>query len=258
MCFHADSLPPIAPHPDGLEESGEVILTAADGTRLRAFHARARAPSGAGVLVLPDQRGLHRYYEELAERFAELGMDAVAIDWYARTAGTAPHAPDFDEHPHIPALSFAGLLADITAGFAFLRSREGGAPAHLVPVGFCLGGRLAFLCPALDLGVAGAVGFYGRPTDEVAHGSPPPITVIDRLAAPILGIFAGRDEYIPTFKVEQYRAALTAAGARARILTYPDAPHSFFDIRADEFATESASAWDETLRFLTSGIDRSS
>src|SRR5687767_3998405 len=102
MCFDADSRPPIAAHPDGPAESGEVILTASDGTRLRAFGARARAPIGVGVLVLPDQRGLHRYYEELAERFAELGMDALAIDWYARTAGTAPHAPDFDEHPHIP------------------------------------------------------------------------------------------------------------------------------------------------------------
>lgn len=258
MCFDAAARPPITPNPEGPAESGEVILTAGDGTRLRAFRARARASIGVSVLVLPDQRGLHRYYEELAERFAELGMDALAIDWYARTAGTAPHAPDFDEHPHIPGLSFAGLLADITAGFAYLRSAEGGAAPRLVPVGFCLGGRLAFLCPALDLGVAGAVGFYGRPTDVVAHGSPPPITVIDRLAAPILGIFSGRDEYIPRFKVEEYRDALAAAGADARILVYEDAPHSFFDIRAAEFEAESAAAWDETLRFLTSGIDPSS
>ena len=258
MCFDADGRPPVAAHADGLAESGEVILTAGDGTRLRAFRARPREPIGVGVLVLPDQRGLHRYYEALAERFAELGMDALAIDWYTRTAGTAPHAPDFDEHPHIPALSFAGLLADITAGLAFLRSAEGGAAARLFPVGFCLGGRLAFLCPALELGAAGAVGFYGRPTDVVAHGSPPPISVIDRLAAPILGIFSGRDEYIPTFNVEQYRDALAVAGADARIVIYEDAPHSFFDIRAAEFAAESAAAWDETLRFLTSGSDRSS
>jgi carboxymethylenebutenolidase len=258
MCFDAEARPPVEPHPDGFAESGEVILTASDGTRMRAFRARGRASNGVGVLVLPDQRGLHRYYEELAERFAELGMDALAIDWYARTAGTDPHAPDFDEYPHIPGLTFAGLLADITAGLGYLRSPAGGGAARLVPVGFCLGGRLAFLCPALDLGVAGAVGFYGRPTDVVAHGSPPPISVVDRLEAPILGIFAGRDEHIPTFKVEQYRDALATADADARILIYPDAPHSFFDIRAAEFADESAAAWAETLRFLTSGIDRSS
>ena len=155
-------------------------------------------------------------------------------------------------------MNWPGLAADVTAGFAYLRSPEGGSARSLFPVGFCLGGRIAFITPTLGLGVAGAIGFYGRPTDELPHGSPPPYTVVDRLTAPILGIFAGRDQYIPNAAVDRYREALEKAGAEHRILTYPDAPHSFFDMLADEYAAESTSAWDETLRFITSGIDRSS
>jgi carboxymethylenebutenolidase len=125
-------------------------------------------------------------------------------------------------------------------------------------LGFCLGGRLCLVAAAGDLGLAGVVGFYGRPTGPTVYGGPAPIDVIDQLNAPILGIFAGQDQYIPTERALEYRAALAAAGADAEILLYPDAPHSFFDILADAYAAESAAAWDATLRFLTSGSGGSS
>ena len=51
-----------------------------------AHAARAIAPTGAGVVVIPDARGLHQYYKDLSDRFAEVGLVAVAIDFFARTA----------------------------------------------------------------------------------------------------------------------------------------------------------------------------
>ncbi len=87
MCFDDDSHPPIDPIAGAAIEHEVLELRAADGNRLAAFHALAERPSGIGMLVLPDVRGLFPYYEELALRFAELGVDALAIDYYGRTAG---------------------------------------------------------------------------------------------------------------------------------------------------------------------------
>jgi dienelactone hydrolase len=260
MCMSAESRPPIEPGA-GAAETGELTLEASDGNRLAAWRARARtdARTGTGVLVLPDQRSLQLYYQELAARFAELGHDALAIDFYGRTAGPSRRDATFDEEPHIPSLHYEGLMADVAAGVAELRSERGGSVERVVIVGFCLGGRIGFLAAASDLGLAGVVGFYGRPTGTIVYGGPAPIEVIDRLNAPILGIFAGRDQYIPTERVVEYREALESAGSAAHILIYADAPHSFFDILAADYAAESSSAWSETLAFLervTSGSDR--
>ena len=96
MCFDLDSRPPITPIAGGALDSRRLVLTADDGNRLTAFEARASAPDGAAILILPDVRGLHPYYEELALRFAEHGIDALAIDYFGRTAGTEPRPDTFE------------------------------------------------------------------------------------------------------------------------------------------------------------------
>src|SRR6185369_10047749 len=80
MCFDLDSRPPIDPIAGGSLDAGPLTLTSADGTAFRAFGARPANPSGAGIVILPDVRGLHPFFEELALRHAEHGIAAVAID----------------------------------------------------------------------------------------------------------------------------------------------------------------------------------
>jgi len=77
MCFDLDSRPPIVPIAGGALDSATAILTAADGNRFSAFRARPADPTGAGIVILPDVRGLHPFYEELALRFAEHGIEAL-------------------------------------------------------------------------------------------------------------------------------------------------------------------------------------
>src|SRR5258705_6352434 len=71
MCFDLDSHPPIAPIAGGALDGTPLMLTAADRNRFAAFQARATDPGGAAVAILPDVRGLHPYYDELALRFAQ-------------------------------------------------------------------------------------------------------------------------------------------------------------------------------------------
>src|SRR4029079_16900490 len=96
MCFDTDSHPPIAPIAGAAVDGATVTLTAADGNRFLAYRARAAEHGPARMLVLPDIRGLFPFYEELALRFAEAGIDALAIGYFGRTAGTAERGADFE------------------------------------------------------------------------------------------------------------------------------------------------------------------
>lgn len=250
MCFDLDSHPPIAPIAGGAIDAGEVVLAADDGTRLRAFRARATTPSGAGIVILPDVRGLHHYYEELALRFAEAGVDAVAIDYFGRTAGVEPRPADFDHMSHVAQAQFDGLRADIRAGAAYLRSTDGGAVHALFTVGFCMGGRLAFVSAAMGLDLAGAIGFYGWPVGASRNGTPAPVDLAGEMRSPVLGLFGGADQGIPVSAAESFDAALGAAGVEHEVVVYPGAPHGFFDQKAAEFADQSAAAWEKTREFI--------
>ena len=142
MCFDPDARPPIVPIAGGATDARDLELTSSDGTRFGAYAARATQPTGAGMIVLPDVRGLHAYYKELALRFAEIGVDAVAVDYFARTAGIAERGEGFDYLAHVPQTTPERLQADIAAAAAFLHSKEGGAVRALFSVGFCFGGAL--------------------------------------------------------------------------------------------------------------------
>jgi carboxymethylenebutenolidase len=252
MCFDLDSRPPPTPIAGGALDGASMTLTSADGTPFGAFAARAAHPSGAGILILPDVRGLHAYYEELALRFAENGVDAVAIDYFARTAGLGARADDFDFGPHVGQTRWASLSMDIRAGIAAVRTlrSEGAAATHLFVTGFCMGGRLAFLAGTLGLRLDGLIGFYGWPTGAAGNGSPAPADVVAEVEAPVLAIYGGADPNIGPDVREAFDRAMEAAGLEHQTLVYPDAPHSFFDRKASEHADASAAAWAETLSFI--------
>jgi carboxymethylenebutenolidase len=250
MCFDIDSRPPIPPIEGGALDSRELTLESTDGTSFTAFAARAADPTGAGIVILPDVRGLHAYYEDLTQRFAEHGVDAIAIDYFARTAGLGRRGGDFDYQPHVMALSWEAVRADIEAAAAYLRSADGGSVSRLFTVGFCMGGRISFLAATLPIDTTGVIGFYGWPTGPHRSGMPAPAEVADEIHGKVLGIFGGADEAITSHIVEDFETSLRTAGVEHRIVTYPGAPHGFFDRKADEFAATSDKAWHEVLTFV--------
>ncbi len=251
MCFDLSARPPIPPIAGGAGDGREVILQSADGARFRAYAARASRPSGAGMLVLPDVRGLHPYYEELALRFAEAGIDAVAIDYFGRTAGLARRDdPSFDFMAEVQKTRFNTLDQDVAAAAAYLRSPEGGAVRALFSVGFCFGGRLSTLQSASDRQMAGVISFYGWPVGPGRTDVPAPIDQVSRFQAPILAIYGGADEGIPAEHRAEFDAALARAGVEHEYVVYPGAPHSFFDRTYEQYAQASADAWRRMLDFI--------
>jgi carboxymethylenebutenolidase len=248
MCFDHDSRPPIPPIAGGALDAQDITLEAADGNRFMGYLARAARPTGAGIVILPDVRGLHAYYRDLTLRFAEIGVDALAIDYFGRTASDNDRGPGFEYREHVNQTRFPNLQADISA--AASRLREVADPGSLFTIGFCFGGRLAFLSAGLGLDLAGVIGFYGWPVGESYNESPAPADVAATFESPVLGLFGGADQGISADAVETFEAALTQAGVEHDVTLFPNAPHSFFDRKADEFASTSAKAWDQVQAFV--------
>jgi carboxymethylenebutenolidase len=245
MCHEVDSAPPIRPLSGAAVSHDDVVLEPADGSRFAAFVASPDDPSGNCVVILPDVRGLHPFYEELALRFAERGHRAVVIDYFGRSAGVGKRGDDFDYQPHVERTTQDGIQADVRAAVEHLRP----TCQAVFTVGFCFGGRNSWLAAAGGHGLAGAIGFYGRP-GAGRDGAPGPAARAHELEAPILALMGGADAGIPAADVAAFEQALGEAGVEREVVVYRGAPHSFFDRKQAEFADASADAWRRVLAFI--------
>jgi carboxymethylenebutenolidase len=207
-----------------------------------AYVARASDPRGIGIVILPDVRGLHSFYKELADRFAETGIDAVAYDYFGRTAGMGSRDEDFEYRPHVEQTTPAGVDEDAAAAIAYLRSPEGGALEQVFTVGFCFGGSNSWRQSASQPGLAGAIGFYGVPARVRDH--------IGSMQAPLLLLVAGAD-FTPVEEFERFDQELAGAGVPRKMVVYDGAPHSFFDRTFTEHAAACDDAWKQILSFVT-------
>jgi carboxymethylenebutenolidase len=250
MCFDTDARPPLPPIRGGAIDARSLTLRSRDRTPFLAYAARAEKPAGAGVVIVPDVRGLHPYYEELALRFAEAGVHAAAVDLYARTAGDERRGEGFEHEPHVRQLRFEAINDDVAAAATFLRSIDGGSPERLNTVGFCHGGRIILLQAAAGLELSGVIGFYPWPVGPHRSGLPAPADEAPRFGCPVLNLYGEADAGIPAEAREEFDRALSAAGVDHRSVVYRDAPHSFFDRKAVDHAEASADAWRQVLDFM--------
>ena len=243
MCYGDDALPPDPPVTGVVGDHGELFLLSADGTEFAAYYAYPQARARSAVVVMPDVRGLHRFYQELAERFAAAGLLAIAIDYYGRTTEIgSPRGDSFPFRQHADQLEPAQVTQDVRAAVAWLRGDRDHDVESVFTVGFCLGGAMSWRQSAADHGLAGCIGFYGRPSRVMDQ--------IGSLRAPLLLLGAGRDDGIPVDEFEQFAEQVQATGVDAELHVYPDAPHSFFDRTAESYQQECDDAWRRVFAFI--------
>ncbi len=257
MCYDDNARPPLPPGEASPAHGEDIILTAADGTQFAAYVGRPANPSAAQIIIYPDVRGLHQFYKELALRFAEVGITALAVDYFGRTAGLTARDDSFEYMPHVQQLvqKLDGFTQDVRAAQDYLRQHNPAGKATFT-VGFCLGGTLSFTT-GMDktFGFAGVIGFYAGMSRSFDNKG----TILDRageVVYPALGLFGGADQGIPVSNVEEFDKKLDTAGVEHKILIYPNAPHSFFDRRQAEYASESADAWQQVLAFISAHTPR--
>jgi carboxymethylenebutenolidase len=223
-------------------DQGDLVLTASDGTKFAAYFARAEKPTGAGMVVMPDVRGLHQFYKELAERFAEAGIDAVAIDYFGRTAGIGDRSEAFEYMPHVEQTTQENIAGDVAAAIAYLRSADGGSVKSVFTVGFCFGGSSSWNQSALQPDINGAIGFYGRP--------PRSEPFIGKMKAPLLLLLAGADAATPVDAFHTFDKELTAANVPHEMHIYEGAPHSFFDRTYAQWKDAADDSWRRMLALV--------
>jgi carboxymethylenebutenolidase len=241
MCYSDDARPPLPPIGGAAADQGEMTLTAKDGNKFMAYFARASKPTGAGMVVLPDVRGLHHFYKELAQRFAEAGIDAVAVDYFGRTAGIGDRSESFDYKPHVEKTTPEGIAAEAAAAIAYLKTKDGGAVKSVFTVGFCFGGSNSWNQSAMQPGLNGAIGFYGRPERSLPFMS--------TMKAPLLLLIAGAD-FTPREAFVDFDQRLTQAGVPHEMHIYEGAPHSFFDRTYEQWKDAGDDAWRRILAFV--------
>lgn len=222
-------------------------LTSADGTSFMAYEAKATQPTGAAVVILPDVRGLFGFYKNLASYFAAAGIDAIAIDYFGRTAPDDNRTGDFDPWPHVRETTTPTVHADVAAGKK--RIEELPHVTSVFTVGFCFGGGHSFALAAAGLGLAGVIGLYGRPY-AAQQGAPSAIEVTDRMDCPLMGLFGGADQGIPTDLVGEFDDVLTESKVPHEIKIYDGAPHSYFDRASAEWDEVCQDTWKRMLGFV--------
>jgi carboxymethylenebutenolidase len=211
-----------------------------------ADHARG------GVVVIQEAMGLTGHIAAVGDRFAAAGYTAVAPAIYHRTGDPVFEGSfDFgDVAPHMQAVSDADVLADIDESLAIL-AEHGLSADRCGVIGFCMGGRLAFLAAARRI-LGAAVTFYGGGIARTRFDNLPAlIGEAADLQTPWLGLFGDLDQGITVEDVEAIRSAVADAPVPTEVVRYADANHGFFnDTRAAFHPAAAADAWARTLAWF--------
>lgn len=238
-------------------EAGETKIRVTDG-ELPAYYA---APEKAGrypvILVVQEIFGVHEHIKDVCRRFAKLGYFAVAPELYARQGDVSGLTDIAAIREVVAKVPDAQVMSDLDATAAWAGKHAKGDAGKLGITGFCWGGRIVWLYaahnPDLDAGVA----WYGRVAGDATPNTPrQPLDVAAELKAPVLGLYGGADQGIPTPTVERMRAALKAADQKSEIVLYPDAPHAFHaDYRPSYRKEVAEDAWKRCVEwFQTHGL----
>lgn len=228
----------------------DLELTTPDGP-MTVHEARPDADADAAVLVVIEAFGLNDHIRDVTQRFAEAGYDAVAPDLYHRS--DPPRTAAYDDIERAMALMGDTrdelLRSDLEVTLGHLGDL-GHASEAVGVVGFCMGGRVAFLAAA-QLPVGAAVGFYGGGIVRPRGHRLPLVSFADQMRAPFLGLYGDQDASIPVDAVEELRTALAVDRLDHEVVRYPDAGHGFHcDDRDAYHAASATDAWARTLAWF--------
>lgn len=227
--------------------TSSVTIPVADGTTMGAYLA---APAALGpraaIVVIQEIFGVNAHVRDVTERFAREGYLAVAPEIFHRFApGYQGSYEDIQSSIAMTAkLTPEGVQADLAATHTWLNARNDVRPGKVAAVGYCMGGRLAFVANAA-LPLAASVSYYGG--GIATHH----LDLADALHGPQLLVWAGNDPWIPAADRDRVHAAVRDAGKRVVNVEFSGANHGFFcDARSDYDPGAARQAWALTLAFL--------
>jgi|KBSSwiStaDraftv2_1062776.scaffolds.fasta_scaffold106159_3 carboxymethylenebutenolidase len=235
-------------------QEGRVITYKVRNEDVQGYLVRPeRAESAPGIVVIHEWWGLNDQIKHVADRLAEDGYMAIAVDLYRGKLGTdAGLAHELmrglNENWAVDVVS--GAVAQLRAIEARERPALKGSARTRMPIGtigFCMGGRISLATALAGADVQAAVMYYG--SVETDKGALAP------LAVPLLGIYGNEDRGIPLDQIRAFQTALKEAGKDATVLVYPGVGHAFFNEERPSYDAEAAKdSWERTRMFLRKNL----
>jgi carboxymethylenebutenolidase len=231
--------------------TSHVTIPVADGTAMGGYLAAPAAPGPhPAIFVIQEIFGVNEHIRDVTERFARAGYLALAPEIFHRFA--PGYQGSYDDIPASVALTSKltpeAVTADLAATHAWLAARDDVRRGAIAAIGYCMGGRLAFVANAM-LPLGAAVSYYGGgiATNHLA--------LAGALRGPQLLVWAGNDPYIPPADRDRVHAAVRDAGKRYVNVEFSGVNHGFFcDARSDYDAGASRQAWALTMAFLDDAL----
>ena len=220
--------------------AGETVQFESGGGTAEGYLSVPESGGGPGVVVLQEWWGLVPHIRDVADRLAAEGFVALAPDLYHGERTTSP-----DEAGKLMmALDIDRAERDVRGAIKHLLDHPAVTARKVGAVGFCMGGVLSLHAAAKNERVGACVVFYG------IH--PKVSSPLEDLRAPVLGFYAGRDQFVPPAAARALEERLKSLGKRAEFHVYPEADHAFFNDTRPEVYDEAAArdAWRRTLAFF--------
>ena len=232
--------------------AGEVSVAVADG-KIPAYRAM---PAGAGrfpvILVVQEIFGVHEHIKDMCRRFAKMGYYAIAPEMYARQ-GDVSKMTDIGAilSTVVAKVPDAQVNSDLDAAVAFANASGNADTTRLGLVGYCWGGRAAWVYALHNTKLKAVVSYYG-----LLDGMKSPIKPLDPvdfaadLKVPVLGLYAGIDGFVKTAVIDQMRAGIVKSGSGSQIVVFPNVNHGFnadyrptYDKTSATYAQKLANDW---------------
>jgi carboxymethylenebutenolidase len=214
--------------------SKSLTISTKDG-EFKAYVARPTAERAPAVVVIQEIFGVNAVVRLVADRLAIEGYLAIAPDLFWRLE---PGVDITDKTQGEWDKAFALMNAfdtdlgvdDIQATITAARE-DGQCDGHVGAVGYCLGGRLAFLT-ATRTDVDVAVGYYGVSIDQYLGEA-------DKLSRPLVLHIAEDDKFVPKDAQDRIIGALKNRPL-VEIFSYPGRDHAFAREGGEHFHAEDA------------------
>ena len=232
--------------------AGEVSIPVADG-KVPAYRAMPAKPGKYPVvLVVQEIFGVHEHIKDVCRRYAKLGYFAIAPELFARQ-GDVSKMTDIGQivSTVVAKVPDAQVNADLDAAVAFARASGHAHADRLGLVGFCWGGRAAWVYAKHNPKLKAAVAYYGLLDGMKSDIKPQdPIDLASELTVPVLGLYAGIDAFVKAETVDKMTAGLRSSSSGSEIVVFPNVDHGFnadyrpsYDKTAATYAAKLAHDW---------------
>lgn len=232
--------------------AGEVKVPVADG-QIPAYRAMPAKPGRYPViLVVQEIFGVHEHIKDVCRRYARMGYFAIAPEMFARQ-GDVSKMSDIATilNDVVSKVPDAQVCQDLDATLAYA-SRTGHADTRRTGlVGFCWGGRTAWIYAHHNPKLKAAVAYYGLLEGMKSPIKPnDPVDIASQIKVPVLGLYAGKDAYVKQEAVDRMAAGLKGSGSGSNIVVFPEVDHGFnadyrptYDKNVATYAAELAHDW---------------